>query len=153
MKNNTYFQTMNQTSAEFEKARAARKAEKDTILKAEDWAALNAWHEREKGFKYPFTNGQEKAYHAWFNSVRDESSTFEVRDLPWDKDTHDFVETLRAAGIAEFAVTDQSTALMRLLHLLAAEGCTMQGLCKVTRSETRWGGEGTKEYPGILFRT
>ena len=27
----------------------------------------------------------------------------------------------------------------------------MQGLCKVTRSETRWGGEGTAEYPGILF--
>ena len=153
MKNNTYFQTMNQTSAEFEKARAARKAEKDTILKAEDWAALNAWHEREKGFKYPFTNGQEKAYHAWFNSVRDESSTFEVRDLPWDKDTHDFVETLRAAGITEFAVTDQSTALMRLLHLLTAEGCTMQGLCTVTRSEIRWGGNGTEEYQGILFRT
>ena len=29
----------------------------------------------------------------------------------------------------------------------------MQGLCKVTRSEIRWGGEGTEEYQGILFRT
>ena len=144
MKNNAYFQAMNQTGTEFGKARAQREAEKDAILKAEDWAALEAWHERENGIKYPFTNGQDKAFCAWFNSVRDESSTFEV---------HDSVEALRAAGITKFAVTDQSTALMRLLHLLAAEGCTMQGLCKVTRSETRWGGEGTKEYPGILFRT
>ena len=113
MKNNTYFQAINQTA----------------------------------------TDGQDKAFRAWLRSVQSESSIFEVEDLPWAKDTHDFVETLRAAGITEFAVTDQSTALMRLLHLLAAEGCTMQGLCKVTRSETRWGGEGTKEYPGILFRT
>ncbi|MCI8815544.1 MAG: hypothetical protein HFF15_01785 [Angelakisella sp.] len=153
MKNNTYFQTMNQISAEFGKAQAQRKAEKDAIRKAGDWAALDAWHEREKGFKYPFTNGQDKAFCAWFESVRDESSTFEVRDLPWDKDTHDFVETLRAAGITEFAVTDQSTALMRLLHLLAAEGCTMQELCKVTRNEICWGYEGTAGHDGILFHT
>lgn len=153
MKNNTYFQTMSQTSAEFGKAQAQREAEKEAIRLAKDWDALDAWYEREKGFKYPFTNGQDKAFCAWVNSVRDESSIFEVRDLPWDKDTHDFVETLRAAGITEFAVTDQSTALMRLLHLLAAEGCTMQGLCTVTRSEVRWGGDGTEEYQGILFRT
>lgn len=152
MKNNTYFQAMNQTSAEFGEARAQRESEKDAIRKAGDPAALNAWYEREKGFKYPFSNGQNKAFIAWVNSVRDENSIFEVQDLPWDKDTHDFVETLRAAGITEFAVTDQSTALMRLLHLLTAEGCTMQGLCKVTRSE-RWGGRGTTEYDGILFRT
>lgn len=146
MKNNAYFQAMNQTGTEFGKARAQREAEKDAILKAEDWAALEAWHEREKGIKYPFTAGQDKVFCAWLSSVRDESSTFEVRDLPWDKDAHDFVETIRAAGIIKFAVTDQSTALMRLLHLLAAEGCTMQGLCTVTRSEFRWGGNGTEEY-------
>lgn len=99
----------------------------------------------------PLTDGKHKAYIAWVKSLRSQSSIFEVEDLPWDKDTHDFVETLRAAGITEFAVTDQSTALMRLLHLLAAEGCTMQGLCKVTRSEIRWEGEGPTEYEGILF--
>ena len=101
----------------------------------------------------PLADGKHRAYIAWFNSFRNQSSTFEVNDLPWPRDIHEFAETLRAAGITEFAVTDQSTALMRCLHLLADEGCTMQGLCKVTRSETRWGGEGTKEYPGILFRT
>jgi len=153
MKNNTYFQTMNQASAEYGKARKAREDEKAAIQKRSDWAALDAWYEREKGIKYPLTDGQDKALCAWFHSVRDESSIFEVRDLPWEKDTHDFVETLRAAGITEFAVTDESTALMRLLHLLAAEGCTMQGLCKVSRSEAHWGCEGTAEYNGILFRT
>lgn len=152
MKNNTYFQAMNQTSAEFEKARAQRETEKDAILKAKDWDALKAWCEREKGFNSPFSNGQSKAFIAWLNSVQDESSIFEVRDLPWAKDAHDFVETLRAAGITEFAVTDQSTALMQFLHLLAAEGCIMQGLCKVTRSEARWGCEGSAEHDGVLFR-
>ena len=147
---NTYFRAMQQTCTEFEQAREARRAEK---TRCTDQAALDAWYEREKGFKYPFTSGQMVAYHAWFNSTRNQSSDFEVQDLPWENNTHDFVETLRAAGIVEFAVTDQSTALMRLLHLLAAEGCTMQGLCKVTRSEIRWGGEGTEEYQGILFHT
>lgn len=153
MKNNTYFQTMSQTSAEYGKAQAQREAEKDAIRKAEDWAALDAWYEREKRFKYPFSDGQDKAFCAWDKTIRNESSIFEVEDLPWDKDTHDFVETLRAAGITEFAVTDQSTALMRNLHHLAAEGCAMQGLCKVTRSEIRWGIREPTEHDGILFRT
>ena len=99
----------------------------------------------------PLTDGKHRAYIAWFNSFRNQSSAFEVDDLPWPRDIHEFVETLRAAGITEFAVTDRSTGLMEGLHLLAAEGCTMQGLCKVTRSEIRWEGEGPTEYEGILF--
>ena len=97
------------------------------------------------------TDGRHRAYIAWFKSIRNQSSTFEVDDLPWPRDIHEFVETLRAAGITEFAVTDRSTGLMEGLHLLAAEGCTMQGLGKVTRSEIRWEGEGPTEYEGILF--
>ena len=101
----------------------------------------------------PLTDGQHRAYIAWFSSLRSKSSTFEVNDLPWPRDIHEFVETLRAAGVTEFAVTDRSTGLMEGLHGLATEGCTMQGLCTVTRSELRWDGEGTEEYQGILFRT
>ena len=99
------------------------------------------------------TDGKHRAYIAWFNSFRNQSSAFEVDDLPWPREIHEFVETIRAAGVTEFAVTDRSTGLMEGLHLLAAEGCAMQGLCKVTRNEMRWGGEGTTEYDGILFRT
>ncbi len=143
---NTYFQAMQQTCIEFDQARKARRAEK---TECRDAAALDAWYKREKGIKFPYASGQMVAYHAWFNSIRNQSSAFEVQDLPWEDNAHDFVETLRAAGITEFAVTDNSTALMRVLHEFAAEGCTMQGLCKVTR----WGSEGTAEYNGILFRT
>lgn len=99
------------------------------------------------------TNGQAKAWQAWTETTRSQSSAFEVRDLPWDRDIHDFVETLRAAGVAEFAVTDRSTALMGSLHRLVDEGCTMQGLCKVTRDEIRWGEKDNTEYEAILFRT
>ena len=101
----------------------------------------------------PLTDGQHKAYISWIKSVRNQSSTFEVEDLPWPRDIHDFTETLRAAGVTEFAVTDYSSGLMEGLHKLAAEGCAMQGLCKVTRYEMLWGTEGTNEYNGILFHT
>ena len=99
----------------------------------------------------PLTDGKHRAYIAWFRSLKNQSSTFEVEDLPWPRDIHEFVETIRAAGVAEFAVTDRSTGLMEGLHLLAAEGCTMHGLCKVTRSEIRWEGEGPTEREGVLF--
>ena len=98
MKNNIYFQTMTQIGTEFSKAQKIRESEKEAILKAQDWTALDTWYEREKGIKYPFTDGQDKAYQAWDTSLRNESSVFEVQDLPWDKDIHDFVETLRAGG-------------------------------------------------------
>ena len=101
----------------------------------------------------PLTDGQHKAYIAWFSSFRSQSSTFEVNDLPWPRDIHDFVETLRTAGVAEFAVTERSTGLMEGLHGLAAEGCSMQGLCSVTRSELQWDGSNTAEYQGIHFLT
>ena len=100
----------------------------------------------------PISNGQHMAYIAWFNSVRNQSSIFEVNNLPWPRDIYEFVETLRAAEVTEFAVTDYGTGLMEGLHRLTAEGCTMQGLCTVTRSEFRWGGKGTEEYRGILIR-
>ena len=99
----------------------------------------------------PITDGKHRAYIAWFNSFRNRSSVFEVNDLPWPRNIHEFVETLRAAGVVEFAVTDRSTGLMEGLHKLVAEGCTMQGLCTVTHSEVRWEGNGTEEYQGILF--
>ena len=70
----------------------------------------------------PLTDGKHRAYIAWVKSLRSQSSIFEVEDLPWDKDTHDFVETLRAAGITEFAVTDRSIGLMEGLHKLDPTG-------------------------------
>lgn len=48
-------------------------------------------------------------------------------------------------------VTNQSTGLMRNLHDFAAEGCTMQGLCTVTKMENRWGEETEEQIMGIRF--
>ncbi len=67
-------------------------------------------------------DGKHRAYIAWLNSFRNQSSAFEVNDLPWPRDIHEFVETLRAAGVAEFAVTDRSIGLMEGLHKLDPTG-------------------------------
>lgn len=155
---NGYFKMMRDIGEGYEAARVRRKAEKDALMKANDWDGVKAWNEREKNFPFPFSHGAMKAFYAFENSRRSESRVngervFEVSDLPWEKDVHDFAVCLKEAGVAEFAVTDQSTALMRLLHILAdEEGCRMVGLCKVTRSENRWGEDGTEDYDGILMR-
>ena len=150
---NNYFRTMNDIGKGYEAARVARKAEKDALMKADDWDGVKAWNAREeKEFPFPFSKGQMSAYRAWQNSTANESSIFEVNDLPWDNEAHDFITCLKEAGITEFAVTDQSTALMRVLHILAdEEGCKLEGLCKVTRSERRWGEDETTEHNGILM--
>ena len=154
---NNYFKTMRDIGEGYEAARTARKAEKDALMKADDWDGVKAWNEREKAFPFPFSKGQMSAYRAWQNSTANESdvsgeSILEVNDLPWDNEAYDFITCLKEAGITQFAVTDQSTALMRVLHILAdEEGCRMVGLCKVTRSERRWGEEETETYDGILM--
>lgn len=97
-------------------------------------------------------DGEGRAYRSWWRSEEAKASRFEVEDLPWDKDLPDFVAALREAGVTEFAVTDQSTALMRCLHILAANGCTIEGLCTVERTEWRFRGDCTVSREGILVR-
>lgn len=148
---NAYFEKMQSIGIEYEQAKAERRIEKDNILKAGNEAALEKWYERENHFPYPFSRGQTTAFRAWKESVDHCADIFECNDLPWDKDTHDFVVTLREAGITELAITDRSTALMEGLHLLEAEGCRLISLCKVSRTEKRWGGTEATEVLGILF--
>ena len=64
----------------------------------------------------------------------------------------DRYDALREAGIKTFVYTNQSTAVMENLHALAAQGCTMLGLCTITRQETRWGDEEPSEIMGIRFQ-
>lgn len=95
------------------------------------------------------TWGQGMAYRAWENSLENDTSIFEVRELPWGnhvkEEMRDFVDTLRVAGVDHFAVTDESTALMTSLHELIAAGGILEGPCTVTRhpfyqeTETRLG--------------
>lgn len=149
---NGFFKEMEKAVGEFEAARAARNAEKEALRRADDWNGIEAWNEREKQFRFPYTEGQMRAYRAWMQSGRHNSSILEAEDLPWEKDIPDFVRTLREAGAETFAVTDQSTALMRSLHILAAEGCTVEGLCTVTRREDRYGSVEEYGVQGISIR-
>ena len=149
---NGFFTEMEAAAEGFEAARAARNAEKEGLRKAGDWDGIEAWNEREKQFPFPYTDGEIKAYRAWNQSRQHGSSVLEAADLPWEKDIADFVRTLREAGTETFAVTDQSTALMRSLHALAAEGCTVEGLCTVTRMENRYGSLERYGVQGISIR-
>lgn len=72
-------------------------------------------------------------------------------DFLWEREVADFVDTLRRAGFTTFVYTNQSTAVMENLHQFAAVGCTMDGLCAITRTESRWGDEEPTEVMGIRF--
>ena len=41
---------------------------------------------------------------------------------------------------------------MEDLNGYAAEGCTMLGLCTITKKDTRWGEEKEEQIMGIRFR-
>ena len=153
MKKNTYFEELKRIGCEWEAARSERKARKQTIIDICGWDSdeLKAWYEEDEAAKFPFGNGACKAYRAWQSSVQYGEEELEMEDFLWDREVHDFIDTLRKAGIKAFVYTNQSTAVMENLHAFAAEGCTLAGLCKVTRKENRWGGEEETTVMGIRF--
>lgn len=93
--------------------------------------------------------GVQAALEAYSFTINRKSSEFECNDLPWTTDMSDFVKTLREAGLETIVVTETSTALLENLHKLAAQGCTVEGLCTVTRPDF-WGKP--EDVPGIRVR-
>lgn len=83
----------------------------------------------------PYSVGEKMAVRNYLNSLRHETSEFEVNDLPFERDEEDFIRTLRLAGVKEIIVTDKSTDLLRCLHAFIRLGCTMVGLATITRKE------------------
>ena len=151
MKTNTYFEELDRIARDFEQKHEAHKALKQGIIDEKGWDSeeLKAWYkEEEEQFQYPISAGGCKAYRAWRYSETDEVI---MDDFTWDRERHDFIDTLRKAGIQTLVVTNQSTGLMEDLHGYAAEGCTMLGLCTITRRENRWGEEEPYEVQGIRF--
>lgn len=116
-----------------------RKAEIEKILETDETAIYFQQFEKMD----TLTWGQSYAYRAWRDTLENDVSAFEVHELPWQdttiaEDMKSFVETLRAAAIDHFVVTDQSTALMRCLHALIAAGGILEGPCAVTRRPPYW---------------
>lgn len=150
---NTYFENMKRVGYEWEAARAERKARKQPIIDTYGWDSeeLKAWYAEDAAAKFPFESGASKAYRAWAQSLKRKEDELEMDDFLWDWEVDSFIEALRSAGIASFVYTNQSTAVMENLHQLTAAGCTMQGLCTVTRQEDHWGSVGPTEVLGIRF--
>ena len=94
--------------------------------------------------------GQHKA--PWAASVSRGNEEPELDDFLWEREVSDFIATLRAVGIESFTITDRSTGLMENLHAFAAEGCTMEGLCMVGRTEPEWGHAKPEAVMGIRFK-
>jgi phosphoglycolate phosphatase-like HAD superfamily hydrolase len=151
--NNTYFENLKRIGHEWEATRVERQSRKQRIIDTLGWDSdeLKAWYEEDAAAKFPFESGVSKAYRAWAQSLSRKEDELEMDDFLWDKEVADFIEALRSAGIETFVYTNQSTAVMENLHAFAAQGCTMMGLCTITRQETRWGDEEPVEIMGIRF--
>ena len=150
---NTYFEDMKKIGHDFEAARVERHNRKQTIIDTYGWNSeeLKAWYAEDAAAKFPFDAGASKAYRAWAQSISRKEDELEMDDFLWDKEVEDFLSTLRSAEIETFVYTNQSTAVMENLHAFAANGCTMLGLCTITRQECRWGDEEPTEIMGVRF--
>lgn len=151
MKNNAYFEELGRIARDFNMRHEAHLALKKQIIDEKGWDSveLETWYKEEKeNFQYPISAGVWKAFNAWRSSETEEVI---MEDFTWDKERHDFIDALRKAGIKSMVVTNQSTGLMEDLHGYAAEGCTMLGLCTITRTENRWGEDEKTQVMGIRF--
>lgn len=151
-KENAYFAELDRIARDFEQRHEAHKKLKQQIIDTRGWDSeeLKAWYaEEENNFQYPISQGACKAYRAWRYSETDEVI---MDDFTWDRERHDFIDSLRKAGIETLVVTNQSTGLMEDLHGYAAEGCTMLGLCTITKKSRRFGEETEEQIMGIRFK-
>lgn len=153
-RNNAFFENMKRIGHAWEDARVERQQRKRRIIEEKGWDSdeLKAWSKEDAAARFPFKQGTCKAYRAWASSISRRENELEMDDFLWNKEVADFLKALRSAGIETFVYTNQSTALMENLHAFVEQGCTMTGLCTITRQETRWGYEEPTEVMGIRFR-
>ena len=151
MKKNAYFEEFARVCEEWTRKHDAHKAAKQSIIDAFGWDSdeLKAWYAEKEQMTFPFSQGTCKAYRAWRYSEGDEVI---MEDFTWDAERHDFIETLRKAGIETFVVTNASTGLMTDLHGYAAEGCEMLGLCAIAKKTHRFGEDKEERIMGVRFK-
>ena len=88
----------------------------------------------------------------YFEELNRTARAFEEKHAAHKQLKQQIIDTLRKAGIETLVVTNQSTGLMEDLHGYAAEGCTMLGLCTITKKSRRFGEETEEQIMGIRFK-
>lgn len=106
---------------------ALKDSKREELSNDEFWAWY-AWYKENNKPKHPLTGGQGKALRLW---IWAETEELVFDDFVWEREAHDFIDTLRKAGIKTFVVTNQSTSLMENMHWFQQEGCKLVGLCEV----------------------
>ena len=150
MTGNEFFDEMYRIGCEWSKAHKAHEELKEQIVATKGWDSpeLKAWYDEEEQMKFPFSSGANKAFRAWKYSTGDEVV---MEDFTWAAERHDFIDALRKAGMKTFVTVNCSTGLMEDLHGFAAEGCTLLGLCTITKKADRWGKETEEQIQGVRF--
>ena len=146
-----YFQQIYAVSYAYGEAKHKREREKEALIAADDWDGVQAWREREKQFPNPYTSGQMKAYWAFSHSSEIGTDDLVMDDSLWEREVKDFSDTLRAAGVTTFVLTNQSTGLMEDIHNLEAQGWHLAGTCKLSVKEYRYGSDRIEEHLGLRF--
>ena len=155
MNNNNYFEEMTFHCAAYERAMRERAERKNQIAETygSDSPEMDAWYAEEKAAgPYPYSSGEMKAYWVFKFHRENDNNEYEMSDYCWEKEYHDFVETLRKLGITEFTLTNHSTALMENIYGFIDEGCTMIGTHTITKKELHWGENQYESARGILFK-
>ena len=154
MKDNKVFEEIRSKATEWDAIRTEHKKQEEAIIEAHGYCSdeLQDWKKANNLPPFPITDGAMKAFRAWQANSENETAEFEFSDFTWERETHDFIETLRKLGITEFTLTNQSTALMENIYGFIAEGCTMVGTHTITKKSLRWGEEEYETAQGILFK-
>lgn len=132
LKDNYCFNVMKRTSEMYEEIIGAHESKKESVIETYGWDSpetqewYNKYDEIKKNFL--FNGGQCKAYRAWCSSVKWNHEIFVLDEFLWDDEINDFIQTLREAGIKEFAYMNSSTAVMNNIHGFINGGYDFAGL-------------------------
>jgi len=151
MKNNAFFEEFERIGREWNQKHIAHVKLKEEIIKTRGWDSpeLKAWYAEEEEMVSSIPQGANKAYRAWKYSTGDEVV---MEDFCWTAERHDFIDTLRKAGLQSFVTVNNSTGLMEDIHGYIAEGCTLEGPCTIVKKDNRFGEETEETIQGLRFR-
>ena len=149
VKDNPLFNEMLNYCKWHESREKALNAEKEEVKEKYGWESeeMKAVQEKLKALKSdPYGAGAWKAWRAvYWNENEKNPDELCITDFCWEKELPQFVETLRNFGVTEFVTVDASTALMRTIHGLVENGCTLVGLATVDEKKC-WCGDGEDPY-------